>query len=218
MIKLAEIIIEGRYNEFVGKLTKVIMTHIKASTSKKSFNTKFEVNPNMDTVGFTVKLQIDRISDMRLPVDISAFTVTDPENELLFNIEISTSKKKPESTNYTLLVPEIKDALRHEIEHFTQEGRNKRPGKERSTSGLKIRTKATESDNMTAYFLLRDEVPAYVHGLYTRAKYNHSALDTEMLKYLTGWKLSQADINKVMKVWLTFAKRMLPHAKYSENN
>lgn len=107
----------------------------------------------------------------------------------------------PNQMNY--LVAEIKDTLRHELEHIAQfnlfgkESYEYYRGKEDEVPFYK-------------YLLLRHEVPAFVRGLYKTAKTKRIPLSQaieEFFEYYENHFTSSSQVTKVRKVWTNYAKQ-----------
>lgn len=100
---------------------------------------------------------------------------------------------------------QLRDVLRHEIEHTTQSGWNTIDSKY-IPSDMSIRKKI-ESGNLppARYFTLPKEIPAMIHGLYLKAKKSKrpfKQVATEFLQtFVTGGHMSADELNIVLKVW-----------------
>ena len=108
----------------------------------------------------------------------------------------------------------IQEDVRHEIEHFTQKGKYRiedRPIYKGNTANLK--TTYGHHKNIV-------EVPALVHGFYRRAKLEKRPLDEIMIEDLDSeierGNLSKKQAENLLKMWLDYAKKNLPHAIYRE--
>jgi len=133
-----------------------------------------------------------------------------PEIEIVLYISPEAEPQCYPELNYKLI-----DNIRHELEHLLQKGINKRTGHIVNTR-KSIRSRA-ESDYH--YFLLADEIPAMVAGMYASAKKKRVPLDQEFEEYLKPFietkLISQPEADKVMSTWVTFAKKVYPAAKFS---
>ena len=82
---------------------------------------------------------------------------------------------------------DLKDVLRHEIEHTTQSGWNVKQGKYlRSDMARRNKIETGEIDTMN-YWLLQKEQPAMIQGLYTRAKKERTPFAGVVNSYLDIW-------------------------------
>ena len=205
MISLKTLIIEGRYDSLVTKLSNKLLAIIKDSwaatqDSEGRFageriyfkqdeavpeildddqqrHIYFEEVENVDIpVEFYLQLKvqwIDGLNDLRKGGDAynddtdydSMDDATPPLIEIRFEID---------PVEYPQVLSEIamdlRDTLRHEIEHVTQSGWNLKSGKY-LPSDMSIRHKI-ETGELPAveYFLLPKEIDANLQGLYLQAK------------------------------------------------
>lgn len=71
---------------------------------------------------------------------------------------------------YSSISPELRDVIRHEIEHLTQRGWNEKSGKYiRSNQTARERIEK-DPDIRYRYYQLKDEIDANLHGLYSKSK------------------------------------------------
>jgi hypothetical protein len=99
---------------------------------------------------------------------------------------------------------ELRDTLRHEIEHLTQSGWNVKPGKY-IKSDQSMRRKI-ESGDLPAYryFILPKEVDANIQGLYYQAKKQKTPLRNVMNDYLDLFVpdvITEKEKEMVLNVW-----------------
>lgn len=111
---------------------------------------------------------------------------------------------------YNNLNAEIKETVRHELEHLAQYNF---PNKE---SIEKFRGKIP----WVQYLTLNHEIPAFVRGLNKRAKFKkitlNDAFEEFFEDYIGNFK-SDKDIEYVREVWVNFARENMPGVKISEN-
>jgi hypothetical protein len=117
--------------------------------------------------------------------------------------------------NYQKLFYKLQEVVRHEIEHFTQQGTYRiedRPIYKGNTVNLK--TVYGHHKNVI-------EVPALVRGFYRRAKLERKDLDVIMREDLkdevSKGSLTQKQADNLLKIWIDYAKKHLPKATYSKN-
>jgi hypothetical protein len=69
------------------------------------------------------------------------------------------------------------------------------------------------------YFLLPDEIPAMVAGMYAAAVRKKIPLDQEFEIYLKPFiksgLINDEEFNKVIQAWIKFANQVYPDAKFS---
>jgi hypothetical protein len=215
-----EFLFEGRYDKLTSKTVKSLWPVIKVT--RVAGESEYVLNLDEISEGgifFDLILEITR---MPIPIpqgfviDAGAYTQKG-NNALEIIIKIDPTK---EPQVYTKLNAKLQDAVRHEIEHLTQSGKNKVPGKPTATRA-KTRDKINiDNNNIYKYFLLRDEIPAMVHGMYRQAKTEKRKLDeifNEYLQYFIDEKIiSNGEMEIVLDAWIRFAKKKLPAAQYSK--
>jgi len=230
-MEFKQLIIEGKYDSMTRKVAKDVMKQVRAT--KKMYDMglqKKDMKPDeyhvidmgnyTGIVDFEFYLNIKRTDLVKsTKFGIQAFASTDKTEaaiELYLDIWPDSEPKI-----YNKLLSHIIDAIRHELEHLTQSGMNKLPGKPRKT-GSKIRDKIDSGELPTfKYFTLKDEIPAMVRGMHKQAKHEKKPLDSVLLRYLNYQKstgvINDIEIKKIMKIWLEYAFKKLPKAKYSKD-
>jgi hypothetical protein len=107
---------------------------------------------------------------------------------------------------------DLKDILRHEIEHITQSGWNVKQGKYlRSDMARRTKIQTGEIDTMN-YWLLQKEQPAMIQGLYTRAKKERKPFAEVVNSYLDIWvnngTLTNQQKETIKKRWRTMLPKL----------
>jgi len=112
---------------------------------------------------------------------------------------------------YNNLIAELKETLRHEIEHIVQF--NFMPGAEELMKNWK------DGDSWVEYLTRPYEIPAFVRGLYKRAKTKKikliDAIDEFIEEYIDRFE-GPEEIEQVRKSWTQWAKGNLPAAQLDE--
>lgn len=107
------------------------------------------------------------------------------------------------------LIPEIKNIVRHEIEHVTQS-----KFKERERTGFfSNKRKYPEDIEYWEYLTEPYEVEAYVRGLYKKAKTLRQPLNVLLnawWQYLESVEVHPDELRQVKKAWIDYAKKHLP--------
>jgi len=106
----------------------------------------------------------------------------------------------------------LRDILRHEIEHITQSGWNLKTGKY-IASDQALRKKIESGQKPPVhYFLLPKEIPAMIHGLYTKAKKSKQPFKSIVNDYLDLWvdngALKPADKETILTTWRTYLPKL----------
>lgn len=107
---------------------------------------------------------------------------------------------------------QLRDTLRHEIEHTTQSGWNTKRGKY-LPSDMKLRDKI-QSGKLPPYryFMLDKEVPAMIQGLYFKAKKSRTPFKVVVDEFLDTWVVSgyittdQRD--EILNTWKSYLPKL----------
>lgn len=106
----------------------------------------------------------------------------------------------------------LRDTLRHEIEHVTQSGWNTIDGKYvPSDQSLRNRIEAGKLP-AARYFTLPKEIPAMLQGLYFKAKKSKQPFKTTVDEYLSMWvnngTMSAQDKENILNTWRTYLPKL----------
>jgi hypothetical protein len=106
----------------------------------------------------------------------------------------------------------LRDTLRHEIEHVTQSGWNTIDGKYiPSDQNLRTRIEAGKLPP-ARYFTLPKEVPAMIQGLYFKAKKSKQPFKTVVDEYLSMWvsndTISAQEKENILNTWRTYLPKL----------
>jgi len=106
----------------------------------------------------------------------------------------------------------LRDTLRHEIEHVTQSGWNTIDGKYISSDAA-LRNKI-ESGKLPAarYFTLPKEIPAMLQGLYFKAKKSKQPFKTVVDEYLSMWveneTITPQEKENILITWRSYLPKL----------
>ena len=106
----------------------------------------------------------------------------------------------------------LRDTLRHEIEHVTQSGWNTIDGKY-IASDAALRNKI-DSGNLPAarYFTLPKEIPAMLQGLYFKAKKSKQPFKTVVDEYLSMWvdneTITPQEKENILTAWRAYLPKL----------
>ena len=206
---------EGRYDAITRKVVRDIMKAVTEGDSD-SYNLPWDISTEQEYeqegLSFSLELDIVRTNDVEIFEVRTAVADEDEENIIMMTIILGPrfNSQKLEKLFYKL-----QEDIRHEIEHFTQIGPNRikdRPTYKGSTANLK--TTYGHHKNVI-------EVPALVHGFYRRAKLEKRPLDEIMMDDLDSeierGLLTKNQAQKLLTLWISYAKKNLPSAIYKEN-
>ncbi len=167
---------EGRYDKSTNQFSKIVFEFFKDVHDRGDKKGEFELsvgpddNDDIQSNQFEFDLAgVVKITDDEYSVDGGANAGFDREGEEITPL-LSVSFKIPKNPNWQEISFDIKDVVRHELEHLTQDGGNVRPSKKMEDDQL-IRD-LIDADMLpkAQYFKLEKEVDAMLQGLYFKAK------------------------------------------------
>ncbi len=196
---------EGRYDQEVLTQSRFIFNLFKSTLGEPYKSEDFEFEGNIEDIYYDLQLEF-------IPSDFdtlgpSPYIINAAGDEDSIEVVITYNPDSfPE--NYNKLNAEIKDALRHELEHVAQYNFSKGVIP-RDISDLPI------FDYLTTDF----EIPAHVQGLYKTAKTKKITLNQAIDDFLEerSEELSAKEEAQIKKIWLDWAKKNLPVAQINEN-
>lgn len=238
---MKELIVEGRYDSLVTKLSNTLLGVVKDSYScvesedgkfagKQTFFAKGDSVPHIEEhpeiyfeeieapnvqleFYLTLKIQwVEGLDAYRYGGDAFNDKAKDPTKAdtpplIEVRLEIDPNQYPQVLSKVSM---DLKDILRHEIEHITQSGWNVKQGKYmRSDMARRNKINRGEIDTMN-YWLLKKEQPAMIQGLYFRAKKERKPYAEVVNSYLDIWvdngTLTNEEKEKIIKRW----RKMLP--------
>ena len=240
MISLKKIITEGRYDSIVTELSRKLLKVVKDSyaavsdakgefAGKHIYYTKTESTPHIESIDeiyflevdnktiplefyLTLKVQwIEGLDNFRYGGD--AYNETRPESDDMPLIEVRFEIDPADYPNILSEVAmQLRDILRHEIEHLTQSGWNTNPDKY-IPSDQALRKKIDSGKLPAArYFTLPKETPAMIHGLYQKAKKSRIPFQQVVDNYLSDWvaqgALTDAEKQKIITTWRSYLPKL----------
>lgn len=193
----------GRLDSVTTYISRHIVPIIYSTqNSQKKYNELFYIN-----IG-DVELDIDltiKFKSMPILYDMNAAFIEDSGIALT----VTLNKNIPDDLfkqSFINIIAELKETIQHELVHYIQLSRT-------NVWDNKVCKSYRE------YLLLIHEVPAYVKGLYKRAKYKKIALDTAFNEFYEERSNNITEIEwlSVKCVWTNYAKKHLPKAKWSSH-
>ena len=185
---------EGRYDSLVGQIVSDTLSLIKRSDNgKETFDgVKVRYTPKDDVPSFfelienEIYLPVGEYTTERSGVEVivklvivrdespvypDAYIISgdaDDESAIIY-LEISINPEF-EPRCYSDIVPDLRDIVRHEVEHLTQRGWNEKPAKFMKQNQVTRKRIEADPNLRYRYYQLKDEVDANLHGLYAKAK------------------------------------------------
>lgn len=200
---------EGRYDGITNKLSSIAFEAFKDAYDRGDKKAEFQFrvghpdDPETDipsTKFETDFIGIARFNDDTYKVDGGANAGIDDDGEeiqpmLHLNFDI------PKDPNWQEVSMDIKDVVRHELEHLTQDGENLRQGKYMpDDQDLRNLMDAGLLDK-DLYFELEKEVDAMLQGLYFKAKKSKQPFAKVVNDYLDKAMISLDNKEKVLILW-----------------
>jgi hypothetical protein len=239
---MKSLIVEGRYDAMVTKLSRELLAVVKDSyASTKAPDGKFagkqiyfddaatapsitsddieeiyfeEVNNETIPLKFYLSLKVQWIDGYdNFSYGGDAYNSSNPDSAEPPLIEI---RFEIDPLDYPNILSEVamqlRDVLRHEIEHITQSGWNTIDSKY-IESDLDLRQKIQAGDIPPfRYFMLPKEIPAMIHGLYMKAKKSRKPFRDTVYAFLESFvkdgSITAAEMNKVLDTWRNYLPKL----------
>jgi len=206
MIKLINILKEGAYDSMTRKIVTDIMREWKDQYMDEQGDLEFENDYELtDAKGrpfefeLNAILKVEETEEGTYAVDGGVNQKLDPPYlEIRFQVDPRDLPQMWETIYYDLT-----DVIRHELEHFTQEGTNAIFSKEMADD-IKIRRQINKGKLPRAeYFKLEREVDAMLQGLYIKAKKTRTPFKTVINDYFDKVGLDPQERQDILNVWST---------------
>lgn len=192
--KFDEFLLEGSYDKLTGEISSAVMRKIKETNNgeeyfdgvKIIYGPKDEVQEFYEMIDDEQYLEVDHFIDNASGVDVRVVLTiirdeapeyqgkfildgeTDDQNSVIYLYLYLTPGSEPSA--YPEIAIDLRNLIRHEIEHLTQRGWGEKQGK-RMRRNEKVRRKIRSNPELYyRYYKLKDEVPANLQGLYSEAK------------------------------------------------
>ena len=214
------ILTEGRYDKFVNYLSRIAFESMKDGfeSGRKILDTTLTVRPpedepdiESDMFEFDFRVVADYTED-KYKVDGGANEGIDDDGNditplLIVNFNI------PKNPKWSTISMDLKDVVRHELEHLTQSGDNvvgvvrdpkpelNRPGKQMADD--KFIRDMIDADLLPKadYFKLEKEIDAMMQGLYFKAKKSKRPFKDVIDDYLDTQPISKEEKEVILNLW-----------------
>lgn len=214
-----EVISEGRYDTLANKLSSIAFEAFKDIHDRgdKEGSFKFRVDHPDDehdipSEDFYFDFEgVVEITDGEYKVDGGANAGFDDGGNEITPL-LSVKFKIPKNPDWQKVSFDIKDVVRHELEHLTQDGENERSGKYMEDDQL-IRD-LIDADMLpkSQYFKLEKEVDAMLQGLYFKAKKAKRPFGDVINDYLNIFidqeTITQEEKEEVLNIWRSRGKSL----------
>ena len=189
-----EFLLEGSYDKLTGEIASAVMRKIKeTNTGEEEFDgIKIIYGPGDDVPSFNEMIEneeyldIDHFVDSVSGIDVRVCIAivrdespeyqgefildgeTDDQNSIIYLYLYLTTGTEPRV--YPEIAIDLRNLIRHEVEHLTQRGWGEKEGK-RMRRNEAARKRITGNPELYhRYYTLKDEIPANLQGLYSEAK------------------------------------------------
>jgi len=212
---LEETLNEGRYDKFTNELSRLAFGLIKDGydVGRKVVDEIFTVGPAdeepdivSDDFEFDFVVQVTYTDDI-YTVDGGANAGYDDEGDEITPL-LTVRFEIPKDIDWQRVSFDLKDVIRHELEHLTQDGANVRSGKQLPDDSMLRKMIDAELLPKASYFKLKKEVDAMLQGLYFKAKKSKQPLLSVIDDYLDKQPLSQEERKEILDLWAKRAKAL----------
>jgi len=212
---LEETLNEGRYDKFTNELSRLAFGLIKDGydVGRKVVDETFTVGPAdeepdivSDDFEFDFVVQVTYTDDI-YTVDGGANAGYDDEGDEITPL-LTVRFEIPKDIDWQRVSFDLKDVIRHELEHLTQDGANVRSGKQLPDDSMLRKMIDAELLPKASYFKLKKEVDAMLQGLYFKAKKSKQPLLSVIDDYLDKQPLSQEERKEILDLWAKRAKAL----------
>jgi hypothetical protein len=224
---LEEVLTEGRYDKFVNQLSRLAFELIKDGydVGRKVVDETFVVGPEdedsdiiSDDFEFDFAVQAKYTDDV-YKVDGGANAGFDDDGDEIQPL-LSVRFKIPKNVDWQTVSFDLKDVIRHELEHLTQDGANLKGGTDSEDPRLVRPSKYMEDDKFirdlidadllpkSDYFKLEKEIDAMLQGLYFKAKKSRKPYLEVIDDYFDKQPVNQEERKEILGLWAKRAKAL----------
>ena len=209
---LEETLTEGRYDKFTNELSRLAFELIKDGydVGRKVVDETFVVGPadeDPDIVSndfeFDFTIQATYTEDT-YTVDGGANAGYDDEGDEITPL-LNVRFKIPKDVDWQEVSFDLKDVIRHELEHLTQDGANVRSGKQLGDDSMIRKMIELGLLPKADYFKLAKEVDAMLQGMYFKAKKARKPFLDIINTYLDKQPINPEEKKEIINLW---AKRV----------
>ena len=231
-----DFLFEGRYDSLTGKISAAVMRKIKETDNGEEYfdGVKVIYGPEDSVPGFIYLIEkgmyinvdyfVDEVSGIDVDVVISIIRDEAPVFERDFILDGETDDQSSVMYIFVQLTPgseprvypeiavDLRNLVRHEIEHLTQRGWGEIEGKKmRRNEGVRKRINSNP-ELYHRYYTLKDEIPANIQGLYSEAKTRKLPFKEVVHRYLDK-KIEQGVIpptekTRIYRLWRAAAQKI----------
>lgn len=203
-----QVMAEGKYDTLSNELSSKIFSKWKKDFEAGKDASHFEwfVMDERTGLEFDLKAHIDFVDQDIYSVDGGANQGSDLEDAMIeaeFTIDKQALPEYWEKISF-----DLKDFMRHEIEHLTQSGVNELPGKRRKQQqARRAKIKAGEIPTYK-YATLRDEIEPMLQGMYFSAKKQRRPFRDVVEDWFDSRGFTNQEKIQILKTWQPYLKQL----------
>lgn len=206
---------EGRYDKFTNELSSLAFELIKDGydVGRNVVDETFTIgpedeDPDIISNDFEFDFHIQATyTDDTYTVNGGANAGYDDEGDEITPL-LSVRFEIPKDMDWQTVSFDLKDVIRHELEHLTQDGSNVRAGKQLADDSLIRNMISSDLLPKAAYFKLEKEVDAMLQGLYFKAKKSKKPFLAVIDDYLDKQPITQDERKEILDLWAKRAKAL----------
>ena len=224
---LEEVLTEGRYDKLANELSSFAFGLMKDGhdVGRKVIDELFVVGPADEEVDFiSDEFEFDfvvqaKYTDDTYTVDGGANAGWDKKGKPIQPL-LTVRFEIPKNPDWQRVSFDLKDVIRHELEHLTQDGENVKGGTQSDDPRLVRPSKQMADDEFlrdmidanllpkAEYFKLEKEVDAMLQGLYFKAKKSRKPFLEVIDNYLDTQPINQEERKEILDLWAKRAKAL----------
>jgi len=231
-----DFLFEGSYDKLTGEIASAVMRKIKETNTGEEYfdGVKVIYGPDDDIMSFNDMIDndqyfqidhfVDNVSFIDCIVNLTIIRDEAPEYKGEYILDGETDDQNSVIYLYLYLTPgtepriypeiaiDLRNLIRHEIEHLTQRGWGEKSGK-RMRRNEGVRKRITGNPELYhRYYTLKDEIPANLQGLYSEAKTRKLPFKEVVHNYLDK-KVQQGIIpstekTRIYRLWKAAAEKI----------
>jgi len=206
---------EGMYDKLTNYLSKIAFESIKDGyeVGNKVVDLMFVVGPKeedpdivSDQFEFDFHIQAT-FTDDTYTVNGGANPGFDKKGDPIQPL-INVNFEIPKNPKWSKVSMDLKDVVRHELEHLTQDGENVRPGKFKGDDQTLRDMIDADLLPKADYFKLEKEIDAMMQGLYFKAKKSKRPYREVIDDYLATQPITQEEKEEILNLWRSRRKAL----------
>jgi len=195
----------GVYDKIVNQVSNDLFGYWKINYNNKKHNIHFRQEYNLqDKKHRFLEFSLEGLLEISSNLKYTFEGETYPGNEeecshigIVFNVSNEDLPVK-----WSTISLDLKDIIRHEIEHLTQSGWNKRKGKDFEDESIaRYLINEVKEIPYFNYFLLDKEVDAMLQGLYYKTKKQKKPFKEVIIEDLQRFKLTKKEKQQIINHW-----------------